>query len=66
MGCDIFVIDVYVGFQEKLYFKLMGCDIFVIEVVVIMIVIFGKSLNYRRDCPKFYICSSIYFFIKFK
>jgi len=32
MGCDIFVIDVHAGFQEKLCFYLMGCDIFVIDV----------------------------------
>jgi len=31
MGCDIIVIDVHVGFQEKLCFWRMGCDIFIVD-----------------------------------
>ena len=31
MGCDIIVIDVHVGFQEKLCFWRMRCDIFTVD-----------------------------------
>ena len=31
MGCDIIVIDVHAGFQEKLFFWRMGCDIFIVD-----------------------------------
>jgi len=31
MGCDIIIIDVHVGFQEKLCFWQMGCDIFTVD-----------------------------------
>ena len=31
MGCDIIVIDVHAGFQEKLCFWRMRCDIFIVD-----------------------------------